>query len=127
MADKRMFSKTVTESDSFYMLSTDAQALYLHLSMNADDDGLLNNPRMIMRNCGVNEDTLNELIARGFVVSFKNGVVALTHWNLNNRIYKDKRKPTIFMDEYSRLGMTNGKYYLGDETPTVTSGFQHIQ
>ena len=34
-----MFTKKITDDDHFLNLSSPAQALYLHLSMNADDDG----------------------------------------------------------------------------------------
>jgi hypothetical protein len=38
MANKRMFSKEVTNSDEFLDMPLSSQALYFHLGMNADDD-----------------------------------------------------------------------------------------
>ena len=41
-SDRRMFTKKVTDDDNFTALSSSAQALYLHLTMSADDDGFSN-------------------------------------------------------------------------------------
>lgn len=45
MAERRMFAKTIIDSDSFLDMPLSAQALYFHLSMRADDDGFINNPK----------------------------------------------------------------------------------
>ena len=56
MAEKRMFSKTIVDSDAFLDMPLSAQALYFHLSMRADDDGFLNNAKKIMRTINANQN-----------------------------------------------------------------------
>ena len=56
MAERRMFAKKITESDAFLDMPSSTQMLYFHLSMNADDDGFVNNPKKIQRMCGASDD-----------------------------------------------------------------------
>ena len=45
MAERRMFTAKIVESDDFTEMPFSAQCLYFHLNMNADDDGFLNNAK----------------------------------------------------------------------------------
>ena len=56
MAERRMFSKSITESDDFINLSKEAQSLYFHLCMYADDDGFINNAKSIIRGIDANNN-----------------------------------------------------------------------
>ena len=47
MAEKRMFSRELVESDQFLELPLSAQGLYMHICMEADDDGFVNNANRI--------------------------------------------------------------------------------
>ena len=58
MANRRMFSLDVVDTDRFLDMSASAQALYFHLGMRADDDGFVNNPKKICRMTGASEDDL---------------------------------------------------------------------
>ena len=49
IAERRMFAKTIIDSDVFLDMPLSTQALYFHLSMRADDDGFINNPKKIQR------------------------------------------------------------------------------
>src|SRR5699024_7536792 len=84
MARKRMLSREVIETDNFYSLSKDAQALYLHLNLNADDDGFVNNALMTCRMLGINISVTNELVTLGYLIKVNNGVYLIRHWLLNN-------------------------------------------
>ena len=53
-----MFDKTIINDDKFIELSPSAQCLYFHLSMNADDDGFINNTKAIMRMVGCTKDDM---------------------------------------------------------------------
>lgn len=111
MANRRMFSKTVIDSDDFLDMPLTAQALYFHLAMRADDDGFVNNPKKIQRMTGASIDDLNLLIARNFVIVFESGVIVIRHWKLHNYIQKDRYNQTIFQDEKSKLSLEkNGAY-----------------
>ena len=79
MAEKRMFTKKITESDAFLDLPLSAQALYFHLNMNADDDGFVNNPKMIARIIGAKADDLKMLEDKRFILPFPSGVIVVKH------------------------------------------------
>lgn len=114
MAERRMFSKSVVESDSFLDMPAEAQALYLHLCMAADDDGFVANPRSIMRLCGAKDDSMRLLISRKFVLTFEkqdNFVVVIKHWRLNNYIQKDRYRETKYKEFMRELFYDENKSY----------------
>ena len=83
MAQRRMFSKEVSESDMFLDMPSDAQLLYFHLGIQADDDGFVS-PQRVMRMVGItNKDALGLLAAKKFVIPFQDGVVVITHWRVS--------------------------------------------
>lgn len=111
MAERRMFAKTIIDSDTFLDMPLSTQALYFHLSMRADDDGFINNPRKIQRSIGATDDDLKLLIAKRFIIPFESGVVVIKHWRLHNYIQKDRYKPTIYQTEKSQLNIDNNGIY----------------
>lgn len=111
MAERRMFAKSIIDSDLFLDLPHTTQNLYFHLSMRADDDGFINNPKSIMRNVRCNDDDLRLLIAKQFVIPFDSGVVVIKHWKIHNYIQKDRYKPTIFREEKSKLKLEKTNVY----------------
>ncbi len=103
MAQKRMFDKTITNSDEFIEMPDSSQNLYFHLSMNADDDGFVNNWKSIMRMTGHKEDDLKVLISKQFIIPFETGVIVIRHWRINNYLRNDRYTETKFKDEKSQL------------------------
>ena len=113
MAERRMFAKTIIDSDSFLDMPLSAQALYMHLSMRADDDGFVNNPKRIQRMIGASEDDLRLLLAKSFILSFDTGVIVIKHWRINNWIRADRKVGTTYTDELDMLTIKeNGAYSL---------------
>lgn len=113
MANRRMFSKDIINSDSFTDMPLSTQALYLHLNINADDDGFVNNPKMICKMIGASADDLKLLIAKSFIIEFDSGIVVIKHWKMNNYIPKDRYKETNYIEEKQRLYLKkNGSYTL---------------
>jgi len=111
-----MFSKSITESDMFLDLPPSAQALYFHLSMNADDEGFVNNSKRIRKVCGANEDDLQHLIRNGFLIRFNSGICVIIHWKINNTLRKDRFKATNYLEEKAMLvENTAGVYSLKKE------------
>lgn len=94
MAERRMFSKSVIDSDSFLDMSLTTQALYFHLAMRADDDGFINNPKRIQRMIGCGDDEFKMLIAKQYILPFESGVVVVKHWKVHNYIQKDRYIPS---------------------------------
>lgn len=105
-----MFSVDVVCSDNFIDMSHDAQLLYFHLSMNADNEGFVNNPRTIIRTIGVDKKCLNQLIDSNFVIPFDSGVMVITHWRQNNNLDEKRMKKTTFLDEKNSLIVENNIY-----------------
>lgn len=112
MADKRMFSKKIIDSDEFLDMPLSTQALYFHLSMRADDDGFVNNPKKIQRTIGASDDDCRLLLMKKYILCFdESGVIVITHWKLHNYIQKDRYKATIYQDEYAMLKEQENKVY----------------
>lgn len=123
MANKRMFSIDVTETDTFLEMPLTAQALYFHLAMRGDDDGFVSNPRSIMRVTGCNENDLKALVESGYIITFRSGVIVISDWKVNNYLRGDRYKPTTFQNELSMLTETaNKRYILGIDGQRSTVG-----
>ena len=103
MSKKRMLSKQITESDSFLEMPLSSQALYMHLNMNADDDGFVNSPKRIQRMVGASDDDLRLLITKKFLIPFESGIVVVKHWRMNNYIRSDRYTPTVYTEEREML------------------------
>ena len=117
MAERRMFSKTIIDSDLFMDLPLEAQALYFHLSMRADDDGFIGNSKKLCRMLGVGEENLEVLIEKELLIKFDSGVIAVKHWKVNNLIKNDRYKPTIYQEEKTYLEVENNTYRKCDKKP----------
>lgn len=127
MAERRMFAKAIIDSDTFLDMPLSTQALYFHLSMRADDDGFINNPRKIQRSIGATDDDLKLLIAKQFTIPFDSGVLVIKHWRLHNYIQKDRYKPTIYQDEKSQLNVESNGIYENASAPVSKSDTGCIQ
>ncbi len=114
MAERRMFAKTIIDSDAFLDMPLSAQSLYFHLSMRADDDGFINNPRKIQRMIGASDDDLRLLSLKNFIIPFDSGIVVIKHWKIHNYIRNDRYKETVYKDEKQLLlEKDNGSYTVG--------------
>lgn len=111
MAERRMFAKTIVLSDAFLDMPTSARCLYFTLGMLADDDGFVNSPRSIMRQCGATDDDMKLLLAKKFALIFDSGVIVIKHWKVHNYIAKDRYKETKYKEEKATLSLdTNNAY-----------------
>lgn len=123
LANKRMFSVDVTETDAFLEMPLTAQALYFHLGMRGDDDGFVSNPRSIVRVSGCSESDLVTLAKSGYIIAFRSGVIVISDWKVNNNLRNDRYKPTTFQDERSMLSETaNKRYILNGDNQVDTNG-----
>lgn len=113
MADRRMFSKNIIDSDAFLDMPLEAQALYFHLAMRADDDGFVNNPKKIIRMISSSEDSFKILVLKCFILPFESGIIVIKHWRIHNYIQKDRYKSTMYTAEKQQLTINeNGEYTL---------------
>lgn len=112
MANRRMFSKDITDSDSFTSMPLSTQALYFHLGMNADDDGVVNSPRKIQKSLGATDDDLKLLVAKRFIIPIEDsGIIVIKHWKINNYIQKDRYTPSKYQKELALLGFDENNAY----------------
>lgn len=118
MANKRMFTMKIVDSDAFLDMPLSAQCLYFHLNMRADDDGFIGNPKRIMKIVGAADDDLKLLIAKSFLLTFENGVIVIKHWRMHNTLSKRRYHETQYIDEKSSLLLKkNGSYSLTSGEP----------
>ncbi|MEE1014157.1 MAG: replisome organizer [Clostridia bacterium] len=123
MANRRMFSLDVVDTDRFLEMPTSTQALYFHLGMRADDDGFVSSPKKICLLAGASEDDLKLLIAKNFLIPFPDGVCVITDWKMNNYLRPDRYKKTVYQEHFTRLSINEqtGAYRQSDTNgiPTV--------
>ncbi|GFE45960.1 conserved phage C-terminal domain-containing protein [Streptococcus canis] len=103
MAQRRMFSRKITETDRFLEMPLSSQALYFHLNMGADDEGFIDKAKTIQRTIGASDDDMKLLIAKGFLIPFDSGVVVIRHWRIHNYIRSDRFQATIHQDEKKQI------------------------
>ena len=112
MAQKRMFSLSVIDTDLFMEMPATSRLLYYELGMRADDDGFVANWKRIMRMAGLSEDDMKILVSKDFVIPFQSGVIVIRHWRLNNYIRNDRHTPTVYQKELAQLSLDNEIYSL---------------
>ena len=120
MANRRMFSLDVVDTDNFLDMPLSAQGLYFHLGMRADDDGFISSPKKIIKLVNASEDDLKLLIIKGYLIPFESGVIVIKHWRQNNYVKGDRYKPTIYQNERKQLYAENNIYHL--DTVCIQNG-----
>lgn len=108
MADKRMISKNIIDSDKFLSMPTSARMLYIDLAVRADDDGFIS-PRRVMKVTGASDDDLRILVSKRYLIPFDTGVVVITDWLYHNIIRKDMYHQTIYTKEKELLRIPTRK------------------
>lgn len=98
MAERRMFSKRLTNSARFIKMPSSTQNLYFHLGLNADDDGIVE-AFSIMNQINATEDDLKILVAKNFVVVLNEDLVSyIVDWRENNKLRADRKVDSIYKD-----------------------------
>jgi hypothetical protein len=121
MAERRMFTQKIVDSDAFLDMPLSTQCLYFHLNMRADDDGFLNNPKKIQRMIGASDDDLRLLLAKRFILGFESGVIVIKHWRMHNLLRKDRYNPTQYQEEMQRLALKENGAYTDDVNHLATT------
>lgn len=112
MAQRRMFSLKITDSDMFTEMPLSAQCLYFHLAMHADDEGFVDGVKRIRRMIGASEDDLKILLLKKYVIPFQSGVCVIRHWRIHNYIQKDRFTPSVYQHEKAQLGTDKTGMYI---------------
>lgn len=126
MAERRMFAKSIVDSDAFLDMPLSTQCLYFHLNERADDDGFVGNAQRIVKLIGANTDDLTLLIAKKFLLSFETGVVVVKHWLIHNYIRKDRYNETNYKDEKNLLYLNENNSYTFKDTGKKVSGLPMV-
>lgn len=117
MAERRMFTTKITDSDAFTALPPTTQALYFHLCMNADDDGFNNKIRQAMFNAHADQNDFNLLVQYRFIIPFDNkGIIVIKHWRLHNIIRSDRYHETEYVEEKAKLILKDNGVYTDANT-----------
>lgn len=127
MAQRRMFSLKIVDTDAFLDMPTSTQALYFHLAMRADDDGFVANPKKIARMLGSSEDDYKVLVAKKFIIPFESGVCVIKHWLIHNLVRGDRYSETQYIREKKLLKIDEKtrKYSLNtDKINVIPNGNQ---
>lgn len=96
MANRRMFSNRITASGKFLKMPISSQALYFHLAMNADDDGVVE-AFQVIRKTGANEDDLKVLASKEFIKVLNDDLVTfIMDWKEHNLIRADRKVNSIY-------------------------------
>ena len=111
MANKRMFSLSVVDTDKFLEMPLSSRLLYYELGMRADDDGFVDNWKKILMFTGLKEDDMKVLANKQFIIPFESGVIVIRHWRMNNYLQNDRTKPTIYQEELKKLDIDNNNVY----------------
>lgn len=110
MANKRMFSLSVIDTDKFLDMPVSSQLLYFHLGMRADDDGFVSSPKRIARTTNCGDDDLKILATKGYIIPFESGVVVIRHWKQNNQLRSDRYRETVCKNEKATLSIIDNIY-----------------
>lgn len=112
MAERRMFAKSIIDSDMFLDMPSSTQNLYFHLAMRADDDGFVNSPQRIMRMVSCSKNDMDMLVFKNFVIPFESGICVIKHWRIHNYLRNDRYRPTIYTEEKNSLSLDDARAYI---------------
>lgn len=122
MAQRRMFSIKIIDSDLFLDMPCSTQLLYFHLSMRADDDGFISSPKKICKMVNCSDDDMRLLIAKTFIIPFESGICVIKHWKIHNYIQNDRYSCTLYKEEKEKLSNLDGVY--GLDTERIQNGYK---
>ena len=117
MANRRMVSLKVVDTDLFLEMPVTARLLYYDLLVRADDDGFVGSPKKIQRMIRCSDDDFKLLMAKRFIIPFESGVCVIRHWKIHNCIRSDRYSETIYKEEKSMLKLEESGVYALDNKP----------
>jgi len=115
MAERRMFSRKLLGSSKYVTMSFPAQALYLQLCMQADDDGVVDNAVPQCRLLGCDIGHLNEQRQGGWLIELGDDLHLIAHWLVHNKIRKDRYVRTTYMTQLGTVYINADRVYTFDQ------------
>ncbi len=127
MAQKRMFSKKITDSAQFQSMPLSSQALYFHLNLHADDDGIIDSVRQIARHIGANEDDIKVLFAKHFLLEVDGEIVVIRDWWVHNTLLKDRYVESLYKEQLNTIySVGKDKTYTLNDNKMLTECYQNV-
>ena len=121
MAKRRMLAMSIIESDVFCSLAPSSQTLYLHLIMNADDDGIVDKWKSLLRYLSIRQQHVQPLIETGLVIMLEGDLLLISDWLIHNKIRLDRYGEGRYKDKLETLLMhKDGRYYKASEAFLAT-------
>jgi len=114
MANRRMFSKSITHRAKFLSLPVGAQVLYFYLNLEADDDGYCE-ALGVLRIIKASEKLLDILEQNGFIRVFENHIIHITDWLISNKIQPSRYVESFYKDLYPLVNKTTTKFRQDDD------------
>lgn len=91
-----MFSNRIANSARFLQMPAEAQVLYFHMVLRADDDGVVES-YALMKLLGSAPDNFKVLAAKGFIRQLnEDQVIVITDWLEHNTIRADRKVNSIY-------------------------------
>ena len=111
MKQRRMFNKDVIQTDWFTDMPATTQLLYIHLSMDADDDGFIPSIKTALMHSHATKDDLSILIAKNYIIVIEEGLYLVKHWRQNNYLRSDRYKESAFADRLANFSVKEDGSY----------------
>lgn len=127
MASRRMLGISQMKSNSVLNLSDKAFRLYTYLTLDADDDGMVDGALSSQLHAQASDEHLDELVKAGLVIRMEDDVYVVVHWNQFNKVDKSKYTPSLCQDALRKLWITNDKKYVLMENADCTNGCAAIE
>lgn len=99
-----------------FSLPENAQALYLHLNMQADDDGFINNAASVSVRIKGGAAALKKLVEKRFILQFDD-VYVIKHWRISNSLKNDRLRPLSYASIAQKIWVKPNKAYTDHPVP----------
>ncbi|MBR2715434.1 MAG: hypothetical protein IKB73_04415 [Ruminococcus sp.] len=110
MAKRRCISIDIFENEKFLSLNDKSKVLYVGLLLHTDDDGVIVNPKIVMRVLKKNPKYFDELLENGFIMRVDD-IYVIKHFNMHNKIQPSKKTPSLYQTQLSKLCINQRKEY----------------
>ncbi|WP_416182245.1 hypothetical protein [Acidaminococcus timonensis] len=110
MAYRRMLLKELIRNDHFLTLPHSSQCLYMHLLLEADDDGFVSNPLSVVRMTRTTVEDLKNLLNVEYILVFSSGVILIKNWCQHNKIRRDRYRSSILTERQYITKLEDGTY-----------------
>lgn len=110
MAKRRCISVDFYDSEMFCELPVSAKHLYTELILHSDDDGVVINPKSVLRICRAKASTLQMLVRHNLLLEI-DGVYIIRHWYVHNKIQSSRKVDSAYSDTLFKLRVNERKEY----------------